>query len=197
MGEKPRPLVAGGIYHVTSRGNARQTICLDELDYLEVLRLVATVVGRFGFLCHSFCVLPNHYHLLIETPEPNLHKGMLLLNRTYARRFNRRYSRVGHVFQGPYGAELLQSDPHLLEVCRYIALNPVRAGLCDDPAEWRWSSYAGLAELAEEHSFVTRDLVHRLLGGPDGYRSFVAAGAERPRPGRDDVATRSRVRLAK
>jgi REP element-mobilizing transposase RayT len=197
MGEKLRPLVAGGIYHVNSRGNARQTIFLDDLDNLEFLRLLATAVVRAGFICHSYCLIPNHYHLLLETPEPNLDQGMRLLNRRYAHRFNQRYERVGHVFQGPYRAELLQRDAHLLEVCRYIALNPVRAGLCEDPADWPWSSYSALAGLVEPPTFLTLDLVHAMCGGAAGFRSFVADGAERQRPGRDVVATRSPTGVAR
>jgi putative transposase len=121
MRKAGRQNVAGGIYHITARGNAQEAIFLDELDYVALLRLLSETVERYSWRCHSYCLLPNHYHLLLETPEPNLSRGMLLLNGSYARRFNGRHERVGHVFQGPYRAEVVQRDEHLLEVCRYIA----------------------------------------------------------------------------
>ena len=163
------------MYHVTARGNAQDEIFLDKQDYRAFCDALSTTVERHRWLCHSYCLLPNHYHLLLETPEPNLGRGMLALNGTYARRFNWRYQRYGHVFQGPYGAVLLRDDDHLLEVCRYIALNPVRAGLADVPSKWPWSSYAALAGLREIPAFLHVDLAHRLLGGTAGYRDFVAA----------------------
>ena len=166
----------GGVYHVTARGNARAAIFRDEQDYRVLCNVLSKTVEGHGWLCHSYCLLPNHYHLLLETPEPNLSRGMAVLNGSYARRFNWRYSRVGHVFQGPYGAVLLRDDAHLLEVCRYIALNPVRAGLAGSPADWPWSSYRPLAGLVATPTFLEVDLVHRLLGGPSGYRDVVADG---------------------
>jgi len=190
MGAKHRRQIAGGIYHVTARGNARAEIFLDELDYLGFLRVLARQVSRSGWSCHSFCLILNQYHLLLETPEPNLAQGMRVLNGTFAQRFNVRYRRDGHVFQGPYGAVLLEDDGHLLEVCRYIALNPVRGGLASTPAEWPWSSYGALAGLQEAPTFLQLGLAHALLGGASGYRDFVADGVTtRQRPGRDLVAT--------
>jgi putative transposase len=190
MGAKHRLQIAGGVYHVTARGNAQAEIFLDEFDYLGFLRVLATEVARSGWLCHSYCLIPNHYHLLLETPEPNLAQGMRVLNGTFAQRFNVRYGRYGHVFQGPYGAVLIEDDAHLLEVCRYIALNPVRAGLASTCAEWPWSSYPALAGLQEAPTFLQLGLVHSLLGGASGYRDVVAAGVDtRQRPGRDEVAT--------
>ena len=172
------------MFHVTGRGNAQASIFVDEIDYISYLRVLATVVARFGWVCHSYCLLPNHTHVLVETPDPNLGKGMRILNGMYAQRFNARYRRVGHVFQGPYRSELLSRDGHLLEVCRYIPLNPVRAGLCDDPAAWPWSSYSALAGLSEPPTFLKVEFVRSLFGGPNRFRAFVADG-ERQRPGRD------------
>jgi putative transposase len=189
MSAKHRLQIAGGMYHVTARGNAQAAIFLDEFDYLQFLRVLAAQVARRGWLCHSFCLMPNHYHLLLETPEANLAQGMRLVNGMFAQRFNARYKRRGHVFQGPYGTVLLEGDAHLLEVCRYVALNPVRAGLVNDPGAWPWSSYAALAGDAEAPSFLRLEIAHRLLGGASGYRDFVAAGDSRQRPGRDQVAT--------
>jgi putative transposase len=129
---KPRLEFAGAFYHVTNRGNARETIFQDDYDYAAFLRELSKVVPRYGWLVHGFCLIPNHYHLLVETPEPNLGRGMLRLNGAYARGHNVRHERVGHVFQGPYDAKLVETDEHLLGVCRYVARNPCRAGLCDD-----------------------------------------------------------------
>jgi REP element-mobilizing transposase RayT len=178
MPRAPHANVADGIYHVTSRGNRRETIFFDDYDYAGFLRRLGQTVERFGWLCHSYCVLPNHYHLLVETPEPNLSRGMLVLNGAYARRFNTRYSQVGHVFQGPFSCELVHRDEHFLECCRYIALNPVRAGLCRHPGDWRWSSYRALAGLEPAPSFLHVDFVHAMFGGAAGYRAFVLAGVE-------------------
>ncbi len=191
MGRRHRVEIEGGIYHVTARGNAQAAIFRDEQDYRVFRAVLGEAVERHRWLCHSFCFIPNHYHLLLETPEPNLGRGMLVLNGTYARRFNWRYHRYGHVFQGPYGAAFIEDDAHLLEVCRYIALNPVRAGLASTPAEWPWSSYGTLAGLREEPTFVRLDLVHSLLGGAAGYRDFVADGVlTGQRPGRSRTAAR-------
>jgi REP element-mobilizing transposase RayT len=175
VAHKHRIEVEGGIYHVTARGNARAAIFRDEQDYRVLRDVVSKTVEQHRWRCHSYCLLPNHYHFLVETPEPNLGRGMLVLNGTYARRFNWRYQRYGHVFQGPYGAVLIEDDDHLLEVCRYIALNPVRAGLVRRPGDWPWSSYCALAGLAEAPAFLHVDLAHSLLGGASGYRDFVAA----------------------
>ena len=185
MGAKRRVEFPGAIYHVAARGNAQEAIYRDEVDYLRFLGALATTVSRFGWLCHSFCLIPNHYHLLVETPEPNLAKGMRILNGAYAQHFNGRHRRVGHVFQGPYKAQVVSRDGHLLETCRYLALNPHRAGL---GLNWPWSSYRALAALEDAPSFLQLTFVRSLFDGPAGYRRFVADGIESPRPGRDQVA---------
>ena len=120
------------------RGNARQRIFLDDEDYLTFLRMLHKIQAACDWSLHTYCLMPNHYHLVVESPE-SLARGMHLLNGRYARRFNVRYSRTGHVFEGPYDAKPVESDEHFTECCRYIAENPVRAGLCGSPAEWPWS----------------------------------------------------------
>jgi REP element-mobilizing transposase RayT len=158
--------------HITARGNARQTLFVDDADrrtFLETLELTLT---RHGWICHAYCLMTNHYHLLIEAPEPSLGAGMLLLNGTYARYFNRRHALVGHVFQGPYRAEPIAHEGHLLETCRYIALNPVRAGLVTRPYDWPWSSYRATAALAQQPPCLSVDLVRRLFGGSGGFAAF-------------------------
>jgi len=131
----------GAVYHITSRGNARQAIFLDEKDFADFLRVLCSVVKRYHFILHTFCLMNNHYHLLIETPYGNLSKGMRQLNGLYTQRFNRRHQRVGHLFQGRYKAILIDKDNYLLELSRYVVLNPVRAGIVKDPKDWRWSAY--------------------------------------------------------
>ena len=130
----------GALYHVTARGNARADIYLSDGDRAAFLALLARTLDRFGWLCHAYCVMSNHYHLLIETPRANLSRGMRHLNGVYTQSFNRIHGRVGHVFQGRYKAILVEQDAHLLELCRYVVLNPVRARLVARAGDWRWSS---------------------------------------------------------
>ncbi|HJX48161.1 MAG TPA: transposase [Gaiellaceae bacterium] len=180
MGRIARLQIAGGLYHVTSRGNARGAIHKDDADYSTYLRHVAKVVERFDWRCHSFCLMPNHEHLMIETPEPNLAAGMHVLNLSYARFFNWRYRRVGHVFQGPYRAVPILAEGHLLAVVRYVVLNPVEAGLVADPADWQWTSHRATAGLEQPPDFLQVDRIRSYFrhGSSDGtreYLSFVTA----------------------
>jgi putative transposase len=125
-----RPLrieFSGALYHVTARGNAQQDIYLTDDDKLEFLSLLQRACERYHWLCHAYCLMTNHYHLLIETHTPTLSKGMKYLNGTYTQAFNRRHKRVGHVFQGRFKGILVEKDSYLLELSRYIVLNPVRA----------------------------------------------------------------------
>src|SRR4030042_35639 len=131
----------GALYHVTARGNARQDIFLDDDDRLLFCSVLERVVSRFHLLLHAYCLMNNHYHLLVETPEGNLSKGMRQINGVYTQQLNRRYNRVGHVLQGRYKAILVDKDNYLLELSRYVVLNPVRAGLVKQPSRWAWSSY--------------------------------------------------------
>ena len=118
----------GALYHVTARGNARQGIYLDDQDRHLFLSVLSEVVGRFAWICHAYCLMDNHYHLLIETPQANLSLGMRQLNGVYTQRLNRRHARAGHVFQGRFKAILVERDAYLLKLARYIVLNPLRAG---------------------------------------------------------------------
>jgi len=175
----------GAIYHVTARGNAREDIFDDDKDRQTFLECLGKVVHRFNWLSHAYCLMDNHYHLVIETPEANLSKGMRQLNGIYTQRYNRRHRTVGHVFQGRYKAILIQKESHLLEVCRYVVLNPVRAKAVEKVEQWKWSSYRGTAGLAEGPPWLTVDWV---LGQFDQdrhpaaslYRRFVREGIDRP-----------------
>lgn len=185
-----RPLrieYAGAVYHLTSRGNARQDIYLDDDDRRDFLDLLAGVCRRHGWLCHSYCLMSNHYHLLIETPDCGLSKGMKLLNGQYTQAFNKRHRRVGHVFQGRFKAILVERDSYLLELCRYIVLNPVRARMVRTARDWPWSSYRALVGRVEPVAALTTDWVLRNFGRQrkksiEGYRAFVAEGKNQPSP---------------
>ncbi len=181
MPRAPRIQIAGGIYHVTNRGNDGRAIVLDSADRGLFLVHLADVVARFRWLCLAYCLLDNHYHLVVETPEPNLSAGMQRLDSVYAQRFNRLHGRTGHLWQGRYWAAPVVRGAHLLELTRYVALNPVRAGVCTAPGEWRWSSYPATIGLERPPSFLA---VASLLAIFDDdpvragqrYRAFVIDG---------------------
>ena len=178
----------GAVYHVTSRGNARADIFDDSVDRQTFLLLLESVVNRFNWICHAYCLMDNHYHLLIETPDGNLSIGMRHLNGVYTQSFNRRHKRVGHVFQGRFKAVIVEKESHLLELCRYVVLNPVRAGMVSAPRKWRWSSYGATSGILKNEPYLTTDWI---LGQFDRtrseaqtkYRQFVKEGmAEKERP---------------
>lgn len=125
----------GGLYHVTARGNGRQSIFDDDTDCARFLKVLTSVVSRYNVICHAYCLMGNHYHLLLETPEGNLSRAMRQLNGVYSQAFNRRHQRPGHVFQGRFHAQVVDKDDYLRTVCRYIVLNPVRAGLVAHPGQ--------------------------------------------------------------
>ncbi len=131
----------GALYHLTARGNARQDIYLDARDSWRFLDLLGEVCTRHEWRCFAYCLMTNHYHLVVETAQSNLAAGMRQLNGRYSQAFNTRHQREGHLFQGRYKAILVEREAYLLEVCRYVVLNPVRAGLARAPQAWRWSSY--------------------------------------------------------
>jgi putative transposase len=135
------------LYHVTARGDRREAIFEDDQDRQTFLLTLNRVVTQFNWLCYAWCLMDNHYHLLIQTPDGNLSKGMRQLNGVTTQASNRRHHRVGHLFQGRFKAILVDRDAYLLELSRYIVLNPVRAGMVITPADWPWSSYRASAGL--------------------------------------------------
>ena len=147
MPRSPRLQIPGGTYHVTSRGNRRQAIYHDDHDRRYFLALRDRVIGRYSWRLRAYCLMTNHFHLLIDTPRPTLSEGMQRLQCNYAAYFNERHSLDGHVFQQRFGSRLIEKEAHLLEALRYIAFNPVRAGLCDRPSEWPWSSFYAADDL--------------------------------------------------
>jgi putative transposase len=171
----------GALYHVTLRGNASQSVFLNDKDRSNFLDTLADVVERYRWLCHTYCLMDNHYHLVIETPEANLSKGMRQLNGVYTQIFNRRYGRVGHLFQGRYKAMLVEKEGYLLELARYVVLNPVRAGLVSHPGGWKWSSYGATVGEEEAPAFLVVDWVlgqfsRKRREAQKAYRNFVAEG---------------------
>jgi len=177
----------GAVYHVTSRGNAKQAIFIDDEDRNRFFDVLTIVVERFNWLCHAYCLMGNHYHLLIETPDSNLSKGMRELNGVYTQGFNQRHRRVGHLFQGRYKAIIVEKDNHLMSLCRYVVLNPVRIGLIERPEQWKWSSYRATIGLVKRGSFLTIDWILSQFDGRkrvamEKYRRFVMEGVDKESP---------------
>lgn len=171
----------GAVYHVTSRGNAKRNIYRSKADRETFLQTLKQVVQRFNWLCHAYCLMSNHYHLLIETIDPTLARGMQHLNGVYTQAFNRKHARVGHVFQGRYKAILVEKEAYLLELSRYVVLNPVRAGLVRAAKDWKWSSYSATAGFASRPPFLTTDWILSQFGDEktetqERYRQFVYRG---------------------
>jgi len=171
----------GAVYHVTSRGNAREEIFLDDDDRSRFLVILSDVVKRHGWICHAYCLMTNHYHFLIETPQAGLSRGMQMLNGTYTQWFNRRHKRVGHLFQGRFKAILVEKDSYLLELARYIVLNPVRAKMVQSVHDWPWSSYPATAGQREPLAFLTVDWILSQFdsnreNAVRAYRRFVRQG---------------------
>lgn len=153
----------GALYHITSRGNRRETIYETPDDRERFLEILGGVREKYNWLCHAYCLMGNHYHLLIETPEANLSKGMRQLNGVYTQCFNKAHARVGHVFQGRYKAILVEKETYLLELARYIVLNPVRAGMVSSPSEWPWSSYRATAGEIPPLDYLSTDWLLSVL----------------------------------
>lgn len=131
----------GAIYHVTSRGDRREPIFLDDVDRESLIAVLATGMSRFDAQVLAYCLMGNHYHFVLHTRQANLSPLMRHVNGVYTQAFNRRHGKVGHLLQGRFKAILVDRDAYLLEVCRYVELNPVRAGMVSEPAQWPWSSY--------------------------------------------------------
>ncbi|MCH8106576.1 MAG: transposase [Proteobacteria bacterium] len=136
---------SGALYHITSRGDRQEDIYETNTDRENYLSILNRVCETYNWVCHAYCLMSNHYHLLIETPDANLCRGMRQLNGVYTQSFNRAHRRVGHVFQGRYKAILAEKESYLLELSRYIVLNPVRAGMVSTAGDWPWSSYRATA----------------------------------------------------
>lgn len=185
-----RPLrleFAGALYHVTARGDRREPIYEDDADRCAFLDVLGTVIEDFNWVCHAYCLMGNHYHLLVETRDGNLSKGMRQLNGLYTQRSNRRHRRVGHLFQGRYKAILVDKDSYLLELCRYVVLNPVRARMVMSPAQWPWSSYQAMIGAQDAPTWLSMEALLAQFGrsrvhAREHYRRFVAEGLKAQSP---------------
>jgi REP element-mobilizing transposase RayT len=178
---------AGALYHVTSRGNRRELIYETDEDRRRFLAVLNDVCEAFNWVCHAYCLMGNHYHLLIETPEGNLSQGMRQLNGVYTQRFNRHHGRVGHLFQGRYKAILVEKEAYLLELARYIVLNPVRAEMVWSAVEWPWSSYRATVGYESALKALHTEGILAAFGKQRGraiecYERFVTEGKHQPSP---------------
>ncbi len=193
MGRPLRRQYPGALYHVTSRGNRRAHIYLDERDYLIWQDLLADTVRRYNFVVHAWCQMPNHYHLVIQTVEGNLSDGMQYLNSMYSKRFNWRHDLVGHVIQGRFWDDVIDSDQRLLAAARYVAQNPVRAKLVASPDDWRWGSHIHLSgQKSPLDWFGTDWLLSQFANASAGaamdrYRAFVDEVPLAPNPFADEA----------
>jgi REP-associated tyrosine transposase len=171
----------GALYHVTSRGDRQEVIFDDDQDRRAFLNVLAEVVSRYRWRCHTYCLMGNHYHLMIETPEGNLAKGMRQLNGVFTQSSNRRHNRNGHLFQGRYKAIVVDRESYFLELARYIVLNPVRAAMVKHPQQWAWSSYgATIGKTASPEWLTVDDLLagfgKRRAGARRKYEEFIVEG---------------------
>lgn len=183
-----RPLrleFAGALYHITSRGNERKPIYFDDADFDKFLSLLGNVCGQYNWVVHAYCLMTNHYHLLLETPEANLSKGMRQLNGTFTQAINRKHQRVGHLFQGRYKAILVDKDAYLLELSRYVVLNPIRANMVQTLDSWPWSSWHATIGKAESPEWLNTDALLGMFAkqrsaAREKYAAFVHQGKDVP-----------------
>lgn len=171
----------GALFHVTSRGNERREIVRDDADRRRFVKLLARVVRERRWRLHAWVLMSNHYHLLVETPEVGLSRGIKWLNQRYAETFNQRHERVGHLFQGRFKSILVERERHLLELLRYVVLNPVRCGAATFAGEYEWSSYRATAGLQLQPRWLEIDWTLDQFGrdraeAREAYRRFVAEG---------------------
>jgi putative transposase len=178
---RPLRIQAPGLtYHVNSRGNRRADIFLDDRDRRRFINRLALVLDLLHAECHAYCLMTNHYHLVVTTRDANLSRLMQGLNSAYGQWWNHQHNQVGHLFQSRFHAQVIQNERYLLTACAYVVLNPVRAGLVDSPERWKWSSYRATAGLAEMPPFLRPGLLWQYIGGGDPvaivrrYREFVA-----------------------
>jgi len=161
---------AGGVFHITSRGNNREKIFLDEHDFHRYKQLLRRYRAKFGFKLYAYSLMPNHIHLLLETSAAgSISKIMHAINTAYAMYFNAKYDHVGHVWQGRFHSSIVDTDAYLLEVMRYMDLNPVRASLSKHPREYAWSSHRRHAN-GEVEDMVDAHELYENLGETDGER---------------------------
>jgi len=187
MARQPRIEYEGALYHLTSRGNAKQDIFFCDEDRISFLDKLRQSRNRYNTVVHAYCLMNNHFHLLVETPDANVSQFMRHLNSTYTQSFNTANKRVGHLFQGRFKSILVQKDLYLLELARYIVLNPVRAGMVKNAKDWRWSSFRLTSGLSSPNGWLTSDWLlsqfskrHSLA--TKKYQEFVLQGKKQRSP---------------
>jgi REP-associated tyrosine transposase len=180
MARKPRAESPGVIHHVVARGNAGQEIVRDDVDRRAFMSRLASTIERHGWSCLAYCLMDSHFHLVVETPQPNLGVGMKWLKSAYAQDFNYRHGRHGHLFGGRFYSQVISRDTHLVAAIIYVVLNPVRAGIVDRPEKWAWSSYAGTIGLVSAPIFLDVDKALELVDQQQDVarRMFATAVAE-------------------
>jgi REP element-mobilizing transposase RayT len=179
MSRSPRVEFPGAIHHVTARANSRLSLYADDVDRERFLETLGRTSGRYRLCIYAYCLMGTHYHLLLETPQPTLAPAMRELNGRFARWVNRRHGSLGHVFQERYHTELVRTDDHLLEVARYVVLNPVRAGLCSSPSAWPWSSFrATIGQVPTPGYLAVGRFLDRFGRDPDAARTAYARFVE-------------------
>ncbi|HEY7863270.1 MAG TPA: transposase [Thermoanaerobaculia bacterium] len=185
MARPLRPEFEGAVYHVMARGHEKRELFLDDRDRRRFLEILGESCTRQGWVVHAYCLMGNHYHLLLETPRGVLSSGMHDLNGHYAQWFNHRYGRTGHLFEGRFRAIVVEKHAHLLELTRYIVLNPVRSGLVSTPGDWVWSNYLSTAGFREGPSWLETDwtltqFARSRRAARECYWRFVQEGLDRP-----------------
>jgi putative transposase len=176
---KPRVDLPDSIHHVMARANSDELLYRETSDRWRFTQLLRAAVRDHDWRCHAYCLMSTHFHLLVYTVDATLSVGVARLLGDYARWFNLKYERRGHLFASRFASRHVTDDAQLLATHRYIALNPVQGELCADPAEWRWGSYRALAGLERAPDFVAVNTVHRLLGGVAAYRALMVPDPER------------------
>lgn len=176
--------VPNGIYHITARGNSQDAIYRDDVEREVFLELLERARKKYSWIVLAYCLMGNHYHLVLQTPSGHLSQGFCELNSGFARVMNLRPGRSNHLFGRRFWSELIERESHMLEAARYVVLNPVRAGICDRPEQWLWSSYRACAGLEFAPTFLAADeLIGHFGAQPeparDAYRRFVSEGQVR------------------
>jgi REP element-mobilizing transposase RayT len=176
MATPKRPLFKGAAYHVTVRTVDGRAAFVDDAFRLAFLGRLGREIAERGLVCDAYCLMTNHFHLLVRTPQEGLPEAMQRLNTWFAVSYNQQLNRRGRVLEAPYRARLIETDRHFLGTARYLPLNPVRARMVESPADYEWSSFPATAGLAARPAFLTTEWILAQLGGAERYRAFVEAG---------------------
>lgn len=177
----------GAHYHVTSKGVDQRAVFIDDEDRAVFLNVIDNVVSRFGWLLHSYVLMDNHYHLVVEVPGANLSKGMRQLNGVYTQHFNRRHGTDGSLFQGRFRSILFEPQSYLLPLCRHVVLNPVRIGNSSTPHNWRWSSYRATAGVSNAPGYLHTEAILANFGkrpreAQKKYKEYIKEGVGQASP---------------